>query len=181
MSIRIIAGEFGGRKIETSDSIRTHPMGDRPRGALFNKIMADIDGAEVLDAFAGSGSLGLEALSRGAKTATFIERDRMAQQVIAKNIVSLGLEDRASLVRSSIAGWLETFEEKKFDIIFADPPYNELQFSTVSELMGLLKPGALMVLSHPGRSESPTKLGVVVVDNRSYGTVTLTFYRRDDA
>ncbi len=156
-------------------------MGDRIRSALFNKIQAELDGAEVLDAFAGTGALGLESLSRGARTATFIERDRIAQKVIAKNIVSLGLEDRATLIRASVSAWIETNGDQQFDLIFADPPYHDVQFSTVHKLFGLLKPGGLMILSHPGRSESPTKLGIVVVDNRSYGDAVLTFFRREDA
>jgi 16S rRNA (guanine966-N2)-methyltransferase len=181
MNIRIIGGQFGSRKIDAPDGTRTHPMGDRVRSALFNKIQTDLDGADVLDAFAGTGALGLEALSRGAKTATFVERDRIAQKVIAKNIVTLGLEDRAALVRASVSSWLETNQDRQFDLIFADPPYHDVQFSTVLKLFGLLKLGGLMILSHPGRSESPTKPGIVVVDNRSYGTATLTFFRREDA
>lgn len=180
MNIRIISGILGGRKIVAPDGDITHPMGERQRNSLFNIIKDEIEGAEVLDMFAGTGSLGLETLSRGAKVATFVERDQIAQNAIAKNIETLGLEDRANLVRASASAWLEKNEDKKFDLIFADPPYDDVQFSTVSQIMGLLKPGALMVLSHPGRSESPTRPGVVVVDNRSYGTVALTFYRRED-
>ena len=179
MNIRIIAGEFGGRKIEAPDGERTHPMGERIRNALFNKIIDDLPGADVLDVFAGTGALGLEALSRGARTATFIERDRVAQKIIAKNITTLGVEDRATLIRTTASNWLETSEQPQFDVIFADPPYHDVQFSTVLRLMGLLKPSALMVLSHPGRSESPTKPGVVVVDNRVYSGAVLTFYRRE--
>lgn len=155
-------------------------MGDRIRTALFNKIAAELPGAIVLDAFAGSGSLGLEAISRGAAHATLIERDRIAQKVIAKNIEALGLKNQTKLIRSSVSAWLDTMEDQKFDIIFADPPYHDEQFSTVSRLLDLLKPGALMVLSHSGRSESPTKSRIVVVDNRSYGDATLTFYRLED-
>ena len=178
MNVRIISGEFGGRKIEAPEGERTHPMGERIRNALFNKLQDEVVGADVLDVFAGTGALGLESLSRGARSATFIERDRTAQKVLAKNITLLGVEDRATLVRTSAMNWLESSRPRQFDIIFADPPYGDTQFSTVLHLMGLLKPSALMVLSHPGRSESPTKAGVVVVDNRSYGDAVLTFYRR---
>lgn len=179
MNVRIISGEFGGRKIEAPEGERTHPMGERIRNALFNKLQDEVQGADVLDVFAGTGALGLESLSRGARSATFIERDRTAQKVLAKNITLLGVEDRATLVRTSAMNWLESSQPRQFDIIFADPPYGDTQFSTVLQLMGLLKPSALMVLSHPGRSESPTKAGVVVVDNRSYGDAVLTFYRRE--
>ena len=179
MSIRIISGEFGGRKIEAPEGTKTHPMGERQRNSLFNIIRDDLEGSEVLDAFAGTGAVGFEALSRGASRVTFVENDREAQAAIAKNIATLGLEDRAQLVRASVASWCDAAGDKKFDLIIADPPYNDTQFSTVSQLFELLKPSALMILSHPGRSESPTRPGVVVVDNRSYGTVALTFYRRD--
>lgn len=181
MQVRVIAGEFGGRKIEAPDTSRTHPMGERIRNALFNKISAELPEARVLDVFAGTGAVGIEALSRGAAHVTFVERDRVAQKVLSNNITTLGIEARTKLIRSSVASWLDTSEPQNFDIIFVDPPYHDTQFSTVSRLFGLLKPGALMVLSHPGRSESPTKPGVVVVDNRSYGDAVLTFYRREDA
>ena len=136
-SIRVIAGRFGGRLLDApkENSTRTKPMGERIRNAMFNSIGNEINGAQVLDAFAGTGAVGLEALSRGAG---------------------------------------------KYDIIFADPPYKNPQFSTVSKLFGLLKPGGLMVLSHPGRGEEPN-LGneIVVVDNRSYGNAYLTSFRRE--
>ena len=182
MNIRLISGAHGGRKIAAPDTLRTHPMSERVRNALFNSLAGDIDGAAVLDVFAGSGAVGLEALSRGAAQVTFIEKDRVAQNSIAKNIALLNEESRAKLVRTAAANWLETAAgDAKFDLIFADPPYNQLQFSTVRRLFGLLKPGATMVLSHPGNSEVPSETGIVVVDNRSYGTANLTFYRREDA
>lgn len=182
MNIRLISGEFGGRKIEAPDTKQTHPMSERVRNAMFNSLGVErLAGAEVLDAFAGTGSIGLEALSRGAHHVTFIERDRIAQKVLAKNITALSVEMRTTLIRTTVNNWLETQAENPYDIIFADPPYADPQFSTVSRLMGLLKPGGFMVLSHPGRGEGLTKTGVVVVDNRSYGNAYLTFYRREDA
>lgn len=179
MNVRIISGEFGGRKIEAPDNDRTHPMGERIRNALFNSVGSEIEGTEVLDAFAGTGAVGLEALSRGAKQVTFVEKDRIAQKVLAKNITALGAEARTAIVRTTVSNWIETASPPEFDIIFVDPPYHDPQFSTVSMLLGLLKPNGLMILSHPGRGEIPTKTGVVVVDNRSYGNAYLTFYRRE--
>lgn len=181
MNIRIISGEYGGRLIDAPEGRRMHPMGERIRNALFNSIGSEVKGAQVLDAFAGTGSIGLEALSRGARHATFIERDKLLQKILTGNIARLGAQEQTALIRTSVANWLATKGDTKFDIIFADPPYNDVQFSTVAELLGLLKPGALMVLSHPGKGEVPTKNGVVVVDNRSYGNADLTFYRREDA
>ncbi|RYF29587.1 MAG: 16S rRNA (guanine(966)-N(2))-methyltransferase RsmD [Chloroflexi bacterium] len=178
MNIRVISGLYGGRKITAPAGTTTHPMGERVRNAMFNIVSEEIRGAQVLDAFAGSGAIGIEALSRGAADVVFIERDRSAQKAILDNITTLSIADSAKLARSSVATWVAAHDDQKFDIIFADPPYDDLQFSTVEQLLGLLKPGALMVLSQPGRSEVLTKPGVVVVDNRSYGTANLTFYRR---
>lgn len=177
MSVRIISGEFGGRKIDTPEGKKTHPMSERIRNALFNSLGAEIQGAKVLDAFAGSGAIGIEALSRGAEHVTFIERDRIAQKVIAENCALLGIQDKTKIIRASVAAWINTYDGEKFDFIFVDPPYHDPQFSTAMQISGLLKPGALMVLSRPGRSESPTKPGVVVVDNRSYGDAALTYFR----
>lgn len=179
MNMKIIAGVYGGRLIKAPDNKRTHPMGEMIRNAMFNSIGRSIDGTMVLDAFAGSGSVGLEALSRGAESVLFIEKDRDAQRTIEQNISSIGVQSRAKLVKAPVASWVNTYDGPEFDIIFADPPYHDTQFSTVTKLMGLLKVGALMVLSHPGRDECPTKPGVVVVDNRSYGDATLVFFRRD--
>ena len=180
MNVRLISGLYGGRIIEGSGSSRTHPMGERIRNAIFNKLNAEIAGSEVLDAFAGSGALGLEALSRGAKKVTFIERDRIAQKIISNNIALLGVEEQSSLVKAPVSSWIKS-SHKQFDIIFADPPYHDPQLSTVSELFGLLKPNGLMVLSYPGRSETLAETGVVVVDNRSYGNAAIAFYRKEDA
>ena len=179
MNIRIISGEFGGRILDAPSGRRMHPMGERIRNALFNSIGSEVNGAAVLDVFAGTGSVGLEALSRGARHVTFVERDRLLQKILSGNIGRLGVEDRTDLIRTTVSSWLSTSGDQKFDIIFADPPYNDTQLSTVTRLFGLLKPNALMVLSHPGKGEVPAKNGVVVVDNRSYGNADLTFYRRE--
>ncbi|MBC7764132.1 16S rRNA (guanine(966)-N(2))-methyltransferase RsmD [Microbacteriaceae bacterium] len=180
MHVRIISGKYGSRKIEASDGSTTHPMGERVRNGMFNRIATEIEGADVLDTFAGTGAIGLEAISRGARRATFVERDKIALKILSKNIVSLGAEDQAEVIRASVNNWLETKSETHYDIIFADPPYHDLQLSTVSKLFSLLKPNGLMVLSHTGRGEVPNlENGIVVVDNRSYGNAHLTSFRRE--
>jgi len=180
VNIRIISGTYGSRKIEAPDGTRTHPMSERARGALFNSLGDLVEGVDVLDAFAGTGAIGLEALSRGARHATFVERDRIAQKVLAKNITALGLEDQSTLIRTTVFNWIETSGDQQFDLIFADPPYHDPQLSTVTKLLGLLKPNGLMILSHSGKGEVSAKTGVVVVDNRSYGNACLTTFRRID-
>jgi 16S rRNA (guanine966-N2)-methyltransferase len=181
VNVRLVAGKYGGRILQAPKSTRTHPMGERIRNALFNSIGPEIVGASVLDAFAGTGAIGLEALSRGAANATFVERDKLAQKVLQENIASLQATD-ARLIKSSVGAWLDTTgADQRYDIIFVDPPYNDEQFSTVSRIFGLLKPNGLMVLSHTDRGEVPIQDEIVVVDNRSYGNAFLTFYRREDS
>lgn len=185
MRVRIIGGEFGGRIIDSPRGRSTHPMGERIRNALFNSIQHDLSGAVVLDAYAGTGALGLEALSRGAAYATFVESGRVAQKIIAKNIEKLQLdESRAQLCRMRVNSWISTHPDARFDIILVDPPYYsyEKHFSTIERLLGLLKPGALMVLSKPGKCEESVNLrdnrDVVVDVARSYSGATLVFYRK---
>lgn len=182
MNIRLIGGKYGGRILDTPPGRTTHPMGERIRNALFNSIQADVSAASVLDVFAGTGSLGLEALSRGAKDVTFIEKNRVAASAIRNNIALLGLDpSEATLAQSPAASWIDAHTDRQFDIIFVDPPYHETKqhLSTITKLFGLLKPGALMVLSKPGTCEVPIASDeIVVVDNRSYSNATLIYYRR---
>ena len=181
MNVRIIAGTYGGRTIQAPDGNRTHPMSERVRNALFNSLHDQIKDAVVLDAFAGTGALGIEALSRGAKKVVFIERDRVAQKVLAENINLLGIGDQAKLVKAPVASWLSTYDGEKFDVIFADPPYHDTQFSTVAKLAKYLRPEGLMILSYPGRETVPDLDGVVVVDNRIYGEAALALFLLDSS
>lgn len=156
-------------------------MSERIRNALFNSLGDEVQGATVLDAFAGSGAVGFEALSRGADHVTFLERDRIAGKVIDKNIATLGCEEAARLIRASVAAWSDGNSDKRFDLIFADPPYHDTQFSTVKRLFTHLNVGGSMILSHPGKGETLSGVkGIVVVDNRSYGNASLTFFRREE-
>jgi len=177
MRLRIIAGALGGRLFDTPDTTTTHPMGDRIRGSLFN-ILGNIAEKTVLDPFAGSGALGFEAVSRGAKSVILIDRDKRAQKTIEQNIENLGLSEQIKLVKTNCSVWSEKNINQKFDLILADPPYNDEQLSTISKLVRHLKPKGLMVLSYPGRGLVPTVNGVVVVDNRNYGDAALAFYQQ---
>jgi 16S rRNA (guanine966-N2)-methyltransferase len=177
MRMRVVAGELGGRFFMAPDSTATHPMGERVRGALFNSL-GDVSGKTVLDAFAGSGAIAYEAVSRGATSVVAIERDKRAQRLIADNIESLDLGERIKLIKASCAAWDETNPDAQFDLVICDPPYHDLQLSTVSKLIRHVKQNGLMVLSYPGRESVPTVNGVVVVDNKSYGDAALAYYRK---
>jgi 16S rRNA (guanine966-N2)-methyltransferase len=178
VNVRLIAGKFGGRLIEAPTGTTTHPMSERVRGSLFNMLGDTVKNAEVLDAFAGTGSLGLEALSRGAEYTTFIERDRAASDILAKNISKLNADANSTVLQINVATFITKNPDKMYDVIFTDPPYNDMQLSTVSRLAKILSPSGIMVLSYPGRGEVPPINGIVVVDNRSYGTAALAFYRK---
>jgi 16S rRNA (guanine966-N2)-methyltransferase len=179
--LRIIAGEFGGRFISADVGSATHPMGDRVRSGLFSMLESKdvLRGADVLDAFAGTGALGFESLSRGAKFVTFVERDRRAVYVIDENITTLGVERRVKLIKTGVGNFTKSDTDDRYDIIFADPPYHKTQLSTVFSLIKYLKKDGLMIISLPGREALPNPDGVVVVDNRTYGEANLVFYKRN--
>ena len=180
--MRIIAGSLKGRRFEAPKGHRTHPMGDRIKVALFNTIASDLPGARVLDAYAGSGALGFEAVSRGAKFVQFIEKDGAAFRRLAENTEDLSLPGTLyKLSRANCGAWADNNKDERFDVIFADPPFDQLNLSTISKLTELLSAEGLMVLSHSGREAVPTvPNGVVVVDNRMYGDAALSYYRKAD-
>src|ERR1700719_4403682 len=118
--MRVIAGEFRSRRLKTVPGLALRPTPDRLREALFNALAPRIVGVTFLDAYAGSGAVGIEALSRGAAHAVFIEKHFSAVRVIRENLASLGIEDRATVVQSAAVPALPKFEA---DIYFLDPPY----------------------------------------------------------
>lgn len=173
--MRIIAGTYGSRIIKAPRGFVAHPMGDRIKTALFNSL-GDLTGLEVWDAFAGSGALAIEAVSRGASYALATERDPRVYQTAKENVEKLRIT-KIDVVKASARAWGKNNVDKQFDIILCDPPYNDVQLSTVFALKNHLKPNGLMVLSYPGRDEIPVADGVVVVDNRNYGTAAIAYYR----
>lgn len=174
--IRVVGGVYGGRKLDAPDGRTTHPMGERIRNALFNSIGSEIAGAQVLDAFAGTGAVGIEALSRGAKSAVFIEKDRIAQKCISNNIANLQISN-ARLVKATVSAWLQTHAGDKFDIIFADPPYNDTQLSVITKLAGLLKTEGTLVLSWPEQQPAPQLTGLEVTFDRVYAGARIVMYK----
>lgn len=167
-NVRLTGGAFGGRKISTPGET-THPMGERERLALFN-MLGDLVGTSLLDAFAGSGALGLEALSRGAAHVVFIEKNAAAARVIRENLAALGAS--GEVIVGDVAS---AYLAEKFDTILADPPYDDLKIEKILPLVDLLKDGGTLVLSHPG--EAPAIEGLVLEKTRQYAAAHLSFYR----
>ncbi len=174
--MRVIAGTLGGRVFDSPHAEKTHPMGDKIRGALFN-ILGDIEGLSILDAFAGSGALSFEAVSRGAATAIAIECDRLAQATIARNITTLGLADKVKLIKATANAWLET-SNQTFDIVLLDPPYNDRQEALIARLAARVSAEGTVVISWPGDVEAPEIAGFGCIVKRSYGDAQLLFYQR---
>jgi 16S rRNA (guanine966-N2)-methyltransferase len=175
--MRIIAGKLGGRQFDSPKNTRTHPMSDKMRGALFNTL-GDIVGLTVLDAFAGSGALGLEALSRGASQATFIEQATAAQQTIARNIAALNLQEQTELCNVSVSTWIKANPSRTFDILLCDPPYDDIQQPMIEQLTNHVTVNGLFIVSWPGSLDPPTFATIKQLSQKKYGDGQLVFYRR---
>ncbi len=176
--MRIIAGRFGGRTFDSPRGNRTHPMSEKVRGAIFN-LLGDIEGLEVLDAFAGSGALGLEAISRGAVHATLIDNDKNAFQAITDNIRSFDLRGSAKASKANINSWLENNSYKRFDVIFCDPPYDDLRSELLEKLANYLESGGVIVYSLPPTSNfALSDTGYTLAADKSYGDAVLKVYKK---
>ena len=184
----MIAGEAKGRRLTGIRSSAIRPTSDRVREALFSALGAAVPGARVLDLYAGSGALGIEALSRGAAGAVFVDSDREAVAAIRANLALTGTEDRASVVRSPVSGFLAAGRaagrQDLFDLVFLDPPY--AQGPPVKDLEalvagGFLDAGAWVVLETRGPDLPAPVEGLEVVSRRRYGDTTLVFLRPSGA
>lgn len=178
MRVRVVAGRFGGRILDAPDRHSTHAMSERARGALFNILGEKVRNARILDAFAGSGAVGIEALSRGGASAVFVERDQVAARIITKNCALLGLEESTQVVRATVSNWLTTSDGELFDLIFADPPYRDPQQATVTRLISRLKIGGLFVISHPEDVKFLFGNEVVLQDERHYSAAQISIFKR---
>ena len=173
MSVRICSGLYKSRKIACPGDIR--PTSDRVKEALFSALLVDFKGLNVLDAFAGSGSLGIEALSRGAKSATFVDSSAASINFIKKNVNLIGIQEQCIIIKSDIMAYIKKCEQS-FDFIFMDPPYNKgLASQFAPELYFLIKPGGVMVIEHSKRE----LVNICSYKEKHYGDTMLTFIRRE--
>ncbi len=172
--MRVIGGEFRSRRLKSVPGLDTRPTPDRLREALFNVLAARIEGAMFVDAYAGTGAVGIEALSRGAAQAIFIEISRGAVNAIQENLRSLGIEDRAQVVSGKAASVAGRYRP---DIIFADPPYNqEGEYGAILEAL-TESPPPLLVVQHESRLALPERHGSLRrVRVLKQGDNSLSFY-----
>ncbi|HSX53355.1 MAG TPA: 16S rRNA (guanine(966)-N(2))-methyltransferase RsmD [Patescibacteria group bacterium] len=175
--MRVIAGTLGGRQFDAPKGQRTHPMSDKVRGGLFNTL-GDISGLNVLDAFAGSGALSLEAISRGAAHATAIDIDKNAHQTLMENVRQLDVDDAVKSIRANASGWSDNNLNSVFDLVFAAPPYDDLRLPLLQKLTKHVKDNGLYVLDWPGKSNTPEFEGLEVIKEQDYGDAKLVFYRK---
>jgi 16S rRNA (guanine(966)-N(2))-methyltransferase RsmD len=179
--MRVVGGDFRGRTLRPVPGRSTRPTADRVRQSLFDLLGQRCDRLRILDLYAGTGALSLEALSRGAAHATLVEQDAKAVQVIERNAAELGCADRCTLVRGEVARWLPRIEGP-FDLVFSDPPYAlRAAQDTLDALarLGLVAPQGRVVLERDRREPAPVgPEGFEVAQDKRYGDTAVLIARR---
>jgi 16S rRNA (guanine966-N2)-methyltransferase len=180
--VRVVSGALGGRRLAAPSGSGTRPTSERVRAALFDSLGGRVAGARVLDLYAGSGGLGIEALSRGAATATFVEQARPALAALRRNLSELALEARtrvlAAPVRPTLAALMRS--GARFDVVVVDAPYAE-PAEAWADAVGLVAPGGLLVAERDARGAPAALRGAALVRRATYGTTALEFWQADAA
>jgi 16S rRNA (guanine966-N2)-methyltransferase len=183
--MRIVGGKFKGRSIAAPAGQATRPTSDRVREAIFNILAHGIEGFSVegardLDLFAGTGALGLEALSRGARFCQFVDDDAAARGLIRRNADGLGVIGQCKIWRRDATKLGPCAPQPPFDLVFADPPYSRgLGHKALAALVagGWLAPGAVVVLEEAVKAQVSDVAGLTLLDRRVYGDTQVRFYR----
>lgn len=180
--MRVITGKARGVNLKTPDGLGTRPTADRVKEALFSIIQFEIPGNSVLDLFGGTGQLGIEALSRGAGAAVFVDRDERACSIIRENLRRTHLSEQATVIRGDYMQYLRKCN-RKFGIIFLDPPYAEefleKSLNIIAEI-DILRSGGIIVTERPLGKELEIQLsGFVRSKDYKYGSTLLAIYRKD--
>jgi len=182
--MRVITGSARGVRLLTPEGEQTRPTTDRVKEALFNIIQFDIEGRSVLDLFAGTGQLGIEALSRGAKTATFVDNRSDAVKLIKENIRKTKFQDQSTVFTGDYATFLQT-SRQRFDLIFLDPPYAESFLENALKRIStidIVKDGGIIICERPVEKElSQDLLGFERSKDYRYGKTIITLYRKTGA
>ena len=179
--MRIIAGSLKGRRLPSPKWDGLRPTSDRLRETLFNVLGPSVQGARVLDAYAGTGAVGIEALSRGASHVTFVESDRRAVDLITGNLAHCGVSEGYAIIRASASRAVQTFRSSPsfvpFDIILLDPPYDHPAADALAGVDALVAPDGLVVIEHARRAPVPDSAGrLVLTRDLVSGDSALAFY-----
>lgn len=177
--MRVIAGRFKGRRLKTPTWEGLRPTSDKLRETLFNILTPRIEGARLLDGYAGTGAIGIEALSRGAAHVTFVERDRRAVRLIEANLAVCGVEADYTIRAGDLETMLRQPPEPAFDLVWLDPPYDVADLEgPLAAAAGVLAPGGLIVLERATRREPDTPAALTRTRDVKSGDSTLTFFVR---
>ena len=177
--MRVIAGTLKGRRLQAPDWPGLRPTSDKLRETLFNVIAARVPGARLLDGYAGSGAVGIEALSRGAAHVTFVERDPRAARLVESNLEACGVADRYAIIRAGFAEAGRLLAGGVFDVIFLDPPYGEVELAAaIASASPLVSDGTLLVIEHAKRDAAAERTETLVRTRElTSGDSALAFYR----
>ena len=187
--MRVISRKYKGREIKSPQTSGTHPMGEREKNAVFNMVASELAGARVLDAYAGTGALGIEALSRGADSVDFVDSSAVAIRTIRDNLRSVGLgsEQLARYSENVAAPTVRVLRGKigavevavaDYDLVFADPPYDNFVVSDIAALADYLRPDGALVLSHPAKTGELNLPGLDLVKTRKYAGARISIYQK---
>ena len=175
--LRVSGGEARGRRLKAPKGIR--PTQGMVKQAIFNLVGPDIEGAEVLDLFAGSGALGIEALSRGATAVTFVDHQARGLAILRQNLDVLGLKERARIVRGDVVRWLEASPDtvRRAGVVFLDPPYDDVVLDRALKVLDRSVVAATVVAEHSRRQEMPHLERLQIDRQRRYGDTMVTVFK----
>ncbi len=181
--LRVISGIAKGHKLKTVKGSTTRPTSDMVKESLFNIIAEYVPDARVLDLFAGTGNLGIEALSRGARYAVFVDKSRECIRIIRENLIHTRLLEKAEIIQANSIEYIKKLShtDSKFDIIFMDPPYNENLIVPVLDIIGngdIISENGIIAVERTNKNEIPEQIGCLIkFKDRKYGTTSLSFYK----
>jgi 16S rRNA (guanine966-N2)-methyltransferase len=174
--VRVVAGRWRGRPLRAPKDDRVRPTADKVRQAWLNILRGDVVGARVVDLFAGSGALGIEALSQGAASCDFVELNAPSLRALGENLAALGVGDDVARVRRGDAlRFVDALEHMAYDVAFADPPYSADAAARIAERWAAVPFARVLGVEHAARAPMPPG-----GDTRRYGTTAITFYRAGD-
>lgn len=178
--MRVIAGEAKGHNLKTPQGLSTRPTADKVKGSLFSMLIGKVYGATVLDLFAGSGALGIEALSRGADSCVFTDMSQEALSCIRANLEHTKLLEKATVLKTNAISYLENCRGS-FDLIFLDPPYHKGLAEAAMDIISrrnLLKEGGYVSVETDGDEALPETFGTIcILKNKKYGRISLKIYK----
>lgn len=184
--MRIISGRFKGRHLVSFSASHIRPTTDRVKESIFNKLMYDLDEAYVLDLFSGTGNLGLEALSRGASKVVAVEKNKKSVQIIKRNLKELKVEsDEFEVLPFDVLKFLKNYSEKKFQVIFIDPPFTQKMAHDVMNALAISKtfePGTKVMIESTKHERIDDVYGVFqLLDRKNYGDKNLSFFKVEES